>query len=123
MGYSGEGEDEEESRAKIGSKEWLKARKRAIIKKSGEEGFQDRAIRIVGSSIAVITMLVMLYGAIGLLSGEGVQELPCETIRKFAHVCFLTEICMSIVSLSCRLPVWPTCERLFSCRPSCYSCI
>ena len=107
MGTSGEGEDEEESRAKIGSKEWLKARKRAIIKKSSEEGFQDKAIRIVGSAIAVITMLVMLYGAIGLLSGDGVQQLPCETIREFAHARFLPEICMFIVSLSCRLPVRP----------------
>ena len=87
-----EDEDEEENRAKIGSKEWLKARKRAIIRKSNEEGFQDRAIRIVGSAIVVIVMLVMLYGAIGLLSGDGVQQLPCETTRKFAHACFLPEI-------------------------------
>lgn len=86
MGYASDDEDEEGSRAKIGSKEWLKARKQAIIKKSTEEGFQDRAIRIVGSAIVFLVMIVMLYGAIGLLSGDGVKQLPCETIRKFARV-------------------------------------
>lgn len=84
MGFGGEDDEEEGSNAKIGSKEWFKARKRHIIKKTKEEGFQDRAIRLVGSLIVVILMMTMLYGAVGLLSGDGVDQLPCETIRKFA---------------------------------------
>ena len=98
MGFGGEDDDDEGSNAKIGSKEWLKARRQHIIKKTKEEGFQDRAIRFVGSSIVVIVMLTMLYGAIGLLSGDGVDQLPCETIRKLARA-YLNTVCLR---LSCK---------------------
>ena len=66
--------------AKFGSKEWLKAQKLHLIKKANEEGFQDQAIRVTSSVIVVFFMVVMLYGAIGLLSGGGVDQLPCETM-------------------------------------------
>ena len=92
MGFGDADEDDGSRGAQIGSKEWLKARKRAIIKKSTEEGFQDRAIRFLGSVIVVVVMLVMLYGSIGLLSGEGVEQLPCETTRKLMRFCFFLEI-------------------------------
>ena len=85
-GSAGGDEDEDEATAKIGSKEWLAARKRHIIKKTSEEGFQDRAIRCIASAIAFVFMLLMVYGAIGLLSGDGVEQYPCETIRALEHM-------------------------------------
>ena len=89
-GYAEEGADVG-SNAKIGRKEWLQARKRAIIKKSSEEGFQDRAIRALGGLVSLGVMFVMLYGAIGLLSGDGVEQLPCETTRALGCQCFLPD--------------------------------
>jgi trimethylamine:corrinoid methyltransferase-like protein len=84
------GDEDEDEVTKIGSKEWLAARKRHIIKKTSEEGFQDRAIRCIASAIAFVFMLLMLYGAIGLLSGDGVEQYPCETIRALEHMCRLS---------------------------------
>lgn len=86
QGDVGDDEDERENASKVGSKDWLKAKKRHVIKKSQEEGFQDKLIRGIASLIAVIIMLVLLYGAIGLLSGDGVEQYPCETIRELSRV-------------------------------------
>lgn len=122
-GYAEEREDEDGSGAKIGSKEWLKAWKQAIIKKSSEEGFQDKAIRVTVSLISVAIMLIMLYGAIGLLSGQGVKQLPCETTRELARARCPPDAgwlrACPLVRLSCWFPsswlVFPP----SSCPPAC----